>query len=251
MIDVIVIGFGNVGFHLCKGFTSTPSVNLVQILSQHFTEDNFQGVEIIHDFENLAKADVYIISVNDDNIENVANKIPFKNRLVVHTSGNTQMESLPNTNRKGVFYPLQTFSKQREVLWKGIPICIEAQTADDLRLLKELAIAVSGKCFEIDSLQRKTLHLAAVFASNFVNHLYVIADEICTEKNIPFEILKPLIVETANKINSLSPLDAQTGPAKRFDSQTIQDHLTNFSDPQQKLLYEILTKSIQDHEKKL
>src|SRR5690606_37403117 len=122
-------------------------------------------------------------------------------------------------NRKGVFYPLQTFSKSKEVNFKEIPICLEAANHQDLEWLKKVANVISDKVFEIDSEKRKTLHVSAVFVSNFVNHLYGIGEELCKENDIPFDILKPLIAEVADKINYLSPEQAQTGPAKRGDLQ--------------------------------
>ncbi len=251
MIDVVVIGFGNVGFHLCKGLIATESVNLTQIFSRNSGNSAFGDISIIKNLNDLAEADLYIIAVTDGNIKEVAEKLPFNNRLVVHASGSTCLEILPKKNRKGVFYPLQTFSRKRNVDWRGVPICVEAQNEDDLRLLENLVKALSGNCYTIDSQQRKILHLAAVFCSNFVNHLYTIGSEICVANDMPFDILKPLIHETANKIIDLSPIEAQTGPAKRFDQKTIDEQLKSIENSSQKLIYELLTKSIQGHEKKL
>ena len=203
------------------------------------------------DYNKLQPVDVTIISVTDDAIAEVSNRIPFENQLVVHTSGSLSMEALADKNRKGVFYPLQTFSKSKEVDFKLIPICLEAQNDNDFKKLELLAKTISNSVTTIDSEQRKALHVAAVFVSNFTNHLYQIGNEICLENNIPFDILKPLIQETANKILTLSPSEAQTGPAKRNDTQTINTHLNFLSDDNQKDIYKILTKSIIDNGKKL
>lgn len=132
-----------------------------------------------------------------------------------------------------------------------VPLCIEAQNNNDLQILKKVAKSISNKVFEIDSNQRKSLHVAAVFVSNFVNHLYKLGSDICEEHNVSFEILKPLIAETANKIEYLKPVDAQTGPAKRNDTTTINKHLAILTDDNQKEIYKLLTKSIIDHGKKL
>jgi predicted short-subunit dehydrogenase-like oxidoreductase (DUF2520 family) len=146
---------------------------------------------------------------------------------------------------------LQTLSKHKEINFKEIPICIEAQNDIDLDFLKIVANSVSDKVFEINSEQRKALHVAAVFVSNFANHLYKIGNDICIKHDVPFEILSPLILETASKIKTLAPIEAQTGPAKRKDTQTINKHLSLLTDENQKEIYKILTKSIIDNDKKL
>src|SRR5690606_37608456 len=162
--------------------------------------------------------DITLISVTDNAIEQVSGAIPYNDSLVVHTSGTTALEVLNDKNRKGVFYPLQTFSKNKEIDFKEVPLCLEAENEVYLNELKNLAKQLSDNVFEISSEQRKSLHVAAVFVSNFTNHLYSIGNEICNENNISFNILKPLIKETADKINYLSPKEAQTGPAVRFDT---------------------------------
>jgi predicted short-subunit dehydrogenase-like oxidoreductase (DUF2520 family) len=170
---------------------------------------------------------------------------------VVHTSGSAPMESLNPNNRKGVFYPLQTFTKGKEVDFTSIPICIESQFNSDYTILKKVADSISDKVFIINSGQRRSLHVSAVFVNNFVNHLYTIGNAICDEHQVPFEILQPLIRETAEKIVTLSPSEAQTGPAKRNDKTTIEAHLNFLSDENHKNIYKLLTQSIQDNGKKL
>ena len=151
---------------------------------------------------------------------------------------------LPNSARSGVFYPLQTFSKDREVDFENIPLCVEAKNLEDLVLLKKLAKAISKSVYEISSEQRKSLHLAAVFVNNFTNHLYHIGNEICRKNKLPFDILKPLILETASKVNTLPPIEAQTGPAKRNDEETIEKQLDQLQNREQREVYQILTNSI-------
>jgi predicted short-subunit dehydrogenase-like oxidoreductase (DUF2520 family) len=207
--------------------------------------------KITDDWNTLAEADLYIIAVSDDAISTVSEQIPYKNKLVVHTSGGISLEAIASNNRKGVFYPLQTFSKNKAVNFKIIPICIESQNASDYQLLQKVAQTISDSVFAINSEQRKALHLAAVFVNNFTNHLYKIGNDICIENNVPFEILKPLIQETAEKITQLSPNEAQTGPAIRNDIETINAHLSFLSDENQKIIYKILTQSIQNNGKKL
>jgi predicted short-subunit dehydrogenase-like oxidoreductase (DUF2520 family) len=207
--------------------------------------------KITDDWTTLADADLYIIAVSDDAISTISEQIPYKNKLVVHTSGGTSLEAIASNNRKGVFYPLQTFSKNKAVNFRTIPICIESQNASDYQLLQNVAQAMSDSVFAINSEQRKALHVAAVFVNNFTNHLYKIGNNICIENNVPFEILKPLIQETAEKIKQLSPNEAQTGPAIRNDIETINAHLSFLSDENQKNIYKILTQSIQNNGKKL
>lgn len=253
MTKVSIIGSGNVAQHLIQAFQLDGPIELVQVFAR-----NKQSIahlldvtKITSDYSQLKAADVYIMAVSDDAIAEVSSQLPFENQLVVHTSGTVPLESLDEKNRKGVFYPLQTFSKNKEVDFKTIPICLEAENETDLQLLKKLAHLISNSVYEINSEQRKALHIAAVFVNNFVNHLYQIGNEICEANHIPFAILKPLIQETANKIVKLSPKEAQTGPAKRNDFKTIAAHEQFLTDENQTTIYKLLTQSIQNNGKKL
>ena len=257
MIKVSIIGSGNVAQHLIVALQN-PIINgaemeLIQVYTRqkstlsHLLDFN----KITDDWKTLAEADLFIIAVSDEAISTVSEQIPYKNKLVVHTSGGISLEAIASNNRKGVFYPLQTFTKNNAVDFKIIPICIESQNASDYQLLQNVAQAISDSVFAINSEQRKALHVAAVFVNNFTNHLYKIGNDICIENNVPFEILKPLIQETAEKITQLSPNKAQTGPAIRNDIETINAHLSFLSDENQKNIYNILTQSIQNNGKKL
>ena len=253
MIQVVIIGSGNVAQHLISAFAKCETVVVIQAFARdknsltHLLDSN----KITSNFTDLKEADLYIISVSDDAITEVSSKIPFTNKLVAHTSGSFSLDDLDNKNRKAVFYPLQTFSKNVAINFKEIPICLEAQNKEDYTILEKVAQNISKKTYKINSEQRKALHVSAIFVCNFVNHLYQIGNEICQENQLDFDILKPLIQETANKIMKLSPYDAQTGPAKRNDTQTINSHLNFLSDQNQKDIYKMLTKSIIDNGKKL
>ena len=251
MVKVIVIGSGNVAQHLALAFLQSAKTELVQLFARDKSKlQNFaEQVDIIDDLLMLAKADLYIIAVSDDAVAAVSDQLPFDNRLVAHTSGSVSIDSLSSKNKKGVFYPLQTFSKNKPVDFSVVPICLEADS-EDFGLLEKVARSISGNVYKIDSTQRKALHVAAVFVNNFTNNLYKIGADICEVNDIPFEILKPLIRETAEKIMTLAPIDAQTGPAKRNDVTTIQKHLALLSDENQKKIYHLLTQSIQ-HDQKL
>lgn len=245
MIKVVLFGAGNVASHLAKIFIASNAVELVQVYSRSKKSlEQFTNIPTTTNLNNLAKADVYIIAIPDDAIANFSKKLPKLNGLLVHTSGSVAMDSIDVKHTRGVFYPLQTFSKDKSVDFKQVPICIEAEKDQDLHLLEKLAESISDKVFLINSKQRKSLHVAAVFVNNFTNHLYHIADNICKEHTVPFEILTPLIQETAHKINDLKPFEAQTGPAKRNDVKTIETHLALLNKEQQNI-YKVLTQSIQ------
>ncbi|NBU81293.1 MAG: DUF2520 domain-containing protein [Flavobacteriaceae bacterium] len=207
--------------------------------------------KITSDLSELKPVDLSIIAVTDDAIAAVSKELPFENQFVVHTSGSVSIDAIDDKNRQGVFYPLQTFSKSKEIDFETIPICLETKYNSDFHKLEIVAKSISNTVYKINSEQRKALHLAAVFVSNFVNYLYQIGNDICIENDLSFDILKPLIQETANKILTLTPFEAQTGPAKRKDTQTIKAHLNFLIDENQKDIYKMLTKSIIDNGKKL
>ena len=194
-------------------------------------------------------ADLYIISVSDDAIELVASQLAefgLKNKLVVHTSGATPSTILKKYFANyGVFYPLQSFSIDRISNFESIPICIDSSRKGNRILLKKIAEKISPKVFLINDKERARLHLAAVFVNNFTNHLYRIAYELLEEKQIPFELVTPLLLETANKVISHAPKDMQTGPAKRGDLITINRHLNQLKDhPDFAKIYFLLSQAI-------
>ena len=245
MISLTIIGSGNVAHHLIKAFSDSKNVSLKQIFCRKKTaEYDAFDVFITDNYEKMIETDVYIIAVSDHSIFEVSEQIPFENKLVVHTSGSNFMEGLGMNNRKGVFYPLQTFSKKRQLDFTQIPICIETENKTDLVILENLGKSLGSKTYYIDGQQRKALHVSAVFVNNFTNHLYKLGNDICIENNIPFEILLPLINETAEKLQDLEPQNAQTGPAKRQDFATISSHLKFLKHSDNKHLYETLTQSI-------
>ena len=187
MISVLLVGKGNVATHLRNTFLSIDNIVFTQISSRDLT--------------NIPKADITIIAVTDDAIAEVSSKI--KNPLVVHTSGACSINELKNTTNKGVFYMLQTFSLEKKVELNEVPFCLEAENKKDEDQLKELANLLSKKIYTVKSEQRKALHVAAVFVNNFTNYMYKIGNDICKEHQVPFDILLPLIKETASKIETL------------------------------------------------
>ncbi|WP_196888069.1 Rossmann-like and DUF2520 domain-containing protein [Aureivirga sp. CE67] len=253
MIKIVILGAGNVASHMIRRFQNVEQIEIIQLYNRTKEKLNeFAHLAPITDSDaEIADADVYIISVSDDYIEEVAQKLVSKKGIVVHTSGSASMERLLPNENIGVFYPLQTFSKDKEIDFSKIPFCLEAKQEVSYKILEVLAKAISNSVFAIDSEQRKILHVAAVFVNNFTNYIYQMGSDICETYDIPFEILIPLIQETSSKIETLHPKEAQTGPAKRNDKTTITNHLKLLNEKQQEI-YSLLTKAIQEsHGEKL
>lgn len=251
MIKVVLLGSGNVASHLIKSMEDNATIDLIQVFarSKKSLENIIDSNKITTSFSDLKEADVYVISVSDKAIEDVSNQIPFTDKLVVHTSGTMDFRIMHPKNKRGVFYPLQTFSKNKEINMKDVPFCLETEHEEDYKTIENLAKNLSNSVYKINGEQRKSLHISAVFVSNFVNHLYQIGNALCKENKVPFAILQPLIEETANKIKTLSPSEAQTGPAIRHDEPTIEKHLDALENPIYKELYRQLTLSIQNVKK--
>lgn len=253
MKRIVLFGTGNVATHLFEAYKNSDDFKIIQVYnhaanSLHAFKDR---VAITTDLEEISTADIYILALKDDILAEVSQKIKQTDALVLHTSGAVSLKVLEKFERHGVFYPLQTFSKNKKVDFSNIPICVESNTNADKDLLKKLALEISSQVFEISSEQRKSLHVAAVFVSNFVNYLYTEGERICKVNQVPFEILHPLILETASKVTKMSPFEAQTGPAKRNDQEVISSHLELLNEEQQKI-YTLLTLSIQNlHGKEL
>jgi len=249
MIRIVLLGAGNVATHLAETFLASGALEILQIYNRtEYSLLPFHGkIKTTTSLAELADADCYIISIADDGIAAVSDALPFSDKLVVHTSGSVAMEELNPKNRRGVFYPLQTFSRNHKVDFSEVPICIEAESKKDALLLEEISNSIAGKSYFINSEQRQKLHLAAVFVCNFVNHLYHIGYEITKENNIPFTILKPLIKETARKIEDAIPSEVQTGPAKRNDKKIIAKQLESLHLQEHKEIYDLLTNAITDY----
>ena len=245
-MTINILGFGNVGQHLYKAFLAKESIKVVQVYSRRKLEKfNNSTIPFVHSIAGLKEADVHIIAMPDDAIPGFSQQLNFTDSLVVHTSGSVPIHDISHTGRKGVFYALQTFSKEAPIDFASIPICIEATHKKDLKTLEELGEAISGKTVEINSEDRKKLHVAAVYVNNFVNHLYHISENYLNENQIDFDLLRPLITETAKKVQRISAKEAQTGPARRQDIDTIKKHLQMFGEESNlSEIYKIMTHSI-------
>lgn len=196
-------------------------------------------------------ADFYLYALKDDVLTNVAEQINVPNAMHIHTAGSVPV-SVFSVNKKnyGVLYPLQTFSKNRKVNFNNIPLFIEANTPQNLQKLRALAEEISTEVYELDSQNREKLHLAAVFACNFTNRMYAIANDLVADAQLPFKILLPLIDETAKKVHSMEPRQAQTGPAVRYDKKIIDKHIAMLEDGYLKMMYELISENIAHQEEK-
>ena len=228
---VVLIGAGNLGQHLGQALAGA-GMNILQVFSRHQERaeqlSKKLGTEATTDLYNIFPgADVYLLAVPDDAIRIVAGKIKSRIKresLVAHCSGATPSTILEDFNRYGVFYPLQTFSVGRAVDFSRIPICVYANTREDTLILQEIGQKISQAVHLINDEQRSTLHVAAVLVNNFSNHLFEIGRDIVESENLPFDLLKPLILATAEKVQKAKPIDMQTGPAQKEDINTIEGH---------------------------
>jgi len=198
-----------------------------------------------HPEEVVDDADLYVFSLKDTVLQDILSRIRPNNGLWVHTAGSMPMDVFKgHVERYGVFYPLQTFSKGRIVSFEYIPVFLEVNQEEDMKMLQNVATALTEDVQFLSSEKRKYLHLAAVFASNFTNHMYTLAGKILDEQGIPIKVLLPLIDETAGKIHEMGPRLAQTGPAVRYDENVMGKQLAMLTDPDMKTIYELVSQSI-------
>ncbi|WP_379966588.1 Rossmann-like and DUF2520 domain-containing protein [Epilithonimonas sp. UC225_85] len=244
-MKTVIIGSGNVAYHLAKAFTQNK-IKVHQIFSRNEVElaKISEEFNIPYSIENLEDAELYIIAVSDSSVENVSELIKNENALVAHTSGSLPKEILKGNYRKASFYPLQTFSKTKDLDYSKIPFFIEAEDQIDEKSLVELASIISDNV-EISTYEkRKYIHLTAVFACNFVNHLFARAKEISDSQDLDFNYFLPLINETVEKIHHLDPKSAQTGPAVRGDKRVLKLHEELIKNEEQLNIYKTLNESI-------
>ena len=232
---ITLIGSGNVATHLAAAFKNaghriiqvySRDIQHAALLAYHVKAEPVSELHLLN-----AETDLFVIAVKDDAIVSLAKQLVLLQKLVVHTSGAVSLEALTAlTPNAGVFYPLQTFSKTKEVDFLTVPLCIEGADDEITSILKSLAQTVSNYVHLVDSAKRITLHLAAVFACNFTNYLYDVARQLLQDDGMDFSILRPLILETAQKVQADLPLAVQTGPAVREDTGTMDAHLQMLAD---------------------
>lgn len=248
-MKVVFIGAGNVATHLATELYK-KSFDILQVYSRTYESASELAQKVqskaITDIESVSdQADLYIYSVKDSVLEDIIAKTPKHKGIAVHTAGSVAMNIFEAyTANYGVLYPFQTFSKNREIDWAQIPIFVEASDNRRLEILKEIASLLSGKVSALSSSERKYIHLTGVFACNFTNHMYAISEMFLKKIDLPFNIALPLIDETASKIHTLTPKEAQTGPAIRFDENVMNEHLSLIDDEDIRQIYKTVSKNI-------
>ncbi len=249
-MHITFIGSGNLATHFAVALKNAGH-QIIQVYSPNFQNAAMLAYHVkadaIDDLNKIdIRADLFIIAVKDDAIKTIAEKMAPYQKILVHTSGATDLQTILKYNsRAGVIYPLQTFSKTREVNFNAVPLCIEGSNNLVTQQLLELGQTISKNVYQVDSGQRKVLHLAAVFACNFPNNLYAIAQSLLVQHQLNFDMLRPLILETAQKVQDNFPVDVQTGPAIRHDQNTMDAHLQMLTHyPQLQQLYDALSQSI-------
>lgn len=242
---IAIIGAGNVAYTLCKLLKSKgvePFCMLVRNPEKAKMVSDDLGVLAVSDYKKVLESDLAIIAVNDDCISEVASHLAAYKGLAVHTSGTKPSDLLQVVEHHGVFYPLQTMSKEREIAFDGIPLLIYANSSEDIEKLDVLAKQFSNRVVLCDDHQRKAIHLAAVYVSNFTNVMLGIGDKLLKDNNLDLGIMKPLVMEMVKKSFDISPKKALTGPAKRGDFATIGEHEKMLADnPDELAIYMILT----------
>lgn len=253
---IVLIGAGRVATQLGSAFKKA-GVTILQVYSRTGPSARALAKKLSCKHTSQLKeisgeGDLYILAVNDDAIAELAKKLRLGSSTVVHTSGSVDMKILKNISSSyGVLYPLQTFSHPRATDISAVPFCIEASSAATEKKITLLVKKISQNIHRINSSERALLHLSAVFANNFSNYMYALSYAMLKKKNISFDLLHPLILETAAKAVSVDPLSAQTGPALRGDKKTIAKHLKMLrGNRNARRIYKLLSKSIRASAKK-
>lgn len=254
-MNVTFIGSGNLAWHLAPALDNTdfavkevysPTIRHAAALVEKLYEATIRPTL---DF-SLSTSKIFIIAITDDAISEVAQQIILpENAFLFHTSGSQPLSVLgyAPTPNIGVFYPLQTFSKGKKIEWKDTPIFLESENSETDKVLSAMAKSISKKIHKVSSRERKALHVAAVFASNFTNHMLNLSKEILKKNKLDFELLKPLIVETINKSLAIGPENAQTGPARRGDLEILDHHLEFLkNDEELAEVYRVISQHIVD-----
>ncbi len=252
--NIAIIGSGNVAFHIGNALKKTQN-RMVGVFARNEKTGSrlaFEmGCRYFNDITSIPdEVDIILIAVNDDAVAQVVAQIFYPGKIVAHTSGTVRMEMLEAaSDRIGVFYPLQTLHKDNKVDMKRVPLCIESNTKWGEGMLMELAASISNNVHRVNSEQRRTMHLAAVVACNFSNHMYALADQILKKDGLDLSILQPLIIQTAANVKNGDPQKLQTGPAVRGDEVVLKKHeaLLLKKNPDLAELYRMLTQSILSH----
>ena len=227
---IVLLGSGNVAYHLAE-MLKRSDINIYQVYNINKKSGEKLAKKHNSSFTNnineiVTDADLYIIAIKDNFIKNIIDKLRINKGIVIHTSGTTDINVFSNKFENfGILYPLQTFTKEIELNYNEIPFLIEANNSKTLEFIDSIASSISKNVINTSSEQRKSIHISAVFACNFTNYFYSIADDLLEKQNLSFDLLKPLIKETTRKAIESKPKENQTGPAKRKDLNVINKHL--------------------------
>lgn len=258
---MILLGAGNMATNLAHAFRKAgASVRLLYSHTYEHAEHFAKQVGVEHYTDSLADVnaclrenpdETVLYCLKDSVLRDVLMQIDAPEALHLHTAGSLGLSVFEGTNKPhaGVFYPFQTMSKDRVLDFGDIPVFIESVEAEDAERVRGLAQMISANVYPADSQTRRRLHLAGVFANNFANCMYAIAGEVLQGTGLPADVLLPLIDETAEKVHSLSPRDAQTGPAKRYDENVMQAHLDMLGDENLQAIYRAVSANIHAHTK--
>ena len=256
-MKAVIIGAGNVGTHMALALHN-EGVKIIQIASRSMKN----AVELASkmqcsfttDLDQIRKdADIYFVCVSDDAVQQVIRQLDLGEKLIIHTSGSVDIDVFyDNAQNYGVMYPMQTFSKFKEINYAEIPVFIEANSNENEIVLYNFIKKISPKVTVANSQQRRILHLCAVIASNFTNHMCTLAEMLLKENQLSFDTFKPLMRETLDKIMKYSPYESQTGPAVRHDEQIVNKHIEVLDAfPQIQEVYKTLSNSIMQTHKKV
>ena len=232
-MEVCILGTGNVAYHLEKWLSESGVKACIRSARDAK--------------ESWPDADIYLLAVTDDAIKTIARKLETRNAIIAHLSGSTPLSAINNCNQSGVIYPVQTFTKGISMKYAEIPVLVEGATAETTEILWALAGRMTSNRKIVDSERRLRIHIASVFASNFTNHILLLAEEQLHKSNFDLELLRPLLEATLAKALAIGPLKAQTGPARRKDKITMEAHTEMLSDlPNSQAIYQLFSSSIND-----
>jgi len=252
-MKIVIIGSGNLATHLSLALNNANQ-EIIQVFSrtEGHAKELAQKIECAYTSqpEKVRKdADVYILSVKDDSIAKIAESLCSERQggIFVHTAGSVPMDVFKGYAKYfAVLYPMQTFSKNRQVDFSCIPCFLEASDHQTMGVIRSLAESISTRVILADSEKRKKMHLAAVLACNFTNHCYRLAERVLQEEHIDFNLFLPLIEETARKVSYLSPKEAQTGPMVRYDVNVMNMQMELLRDERTRQIYRLMAESIHE-----